>query len=167
MDIIIKKDCLYSGSFKIKEEFQKISRFDRWLLRFMETRREVFGLIGYEAKKNPIVPIIFFVVPPPFGTPAITPFLLWYAFAPTKRMKTFRRNLSDAFNRELNHDRFGPFFDQLPCGTRKFIRGRALGHFRREMVYDMKVATNKSLNFFRKHLKRPLKQMKQQKPILV
>lgn len=132
-------------------DFNRCSRFDRAFLKFANARHNILKTVFTDIKEAPLVLLIHFLVPPPFGTLAISPFLLWYSFSPTKRMKHMRSKVKGHFNAKVCSKRFGHLIEKK--GDKLRIQKRKLfSQMRKEEVKITKDLFKKGRAFLKRKL---------------
>lgn len=150
------------GFAKIQKEFEKISKFDKWLVRLINTRKETSGILFEQVKKNPAALTVFVVgnfFPFPIGTIMMSPFIAWYFLAPTPKMKDFRKTLSAVFNQDINYQKLKSFIKNGENGI-KYCRKKAFSYLADDIWIDTQTTANKTLNFVRRKLGRNEKKLK-------
>ncbi len=132
-------------------DFNRCSRFDRVLLKFANARHNILKTVFTDIKEAPLVLLIHFVVPPPFGTLAISPFLAWYAFSPTKRMRGMRSKIKEHFNAKVCSKRFGHLIEKQG-EILKVKKRELLSHIKKEEVKTAKELWQKGKAFIKRKL---------------
>ncbi len=166
----------------IKKKFNKIFNFDKWFVKFLNSRKDVSHVVTDELKKIPLLFGASFIIPPPGGTILMLPVFAWYSFAPTPRMKAFRSKIKNAFNKDIDHQRLKEAFtdkngkakfssirgmkmlakelyaegkDNIKSGWKYLKSGKVKGDLKKAFsnaALDTRKKTNGGLNFIRKKI---------------
>lgn len=119
-------------------DFNRCSLFDRFLLKFANSRHQIIDVFLEDVKTAPLVLALHVVMPPPFGTVSIMPFLLWYALSPSENMRSVRKKVKDEFHKELCFVCMKDFLEERD--SKIFVKkGVLLTHMRaQEMAFAKK-----------------------------
>ena len=121
---------------KLSLDFNRFSRQDRFLLKLANSRDAMLKTFFSNVKEAPLVFAIFMLAPTPFSFVSISPFLVWFRFDPTKKMRHMRSTLSAHFNQDIRVDRFAHLIHETEEGMLK-LRKRSLFAHMNKQDYNM------------------------------
>lgn len=134
---------------KLSIDFNRLSKRDTFLLKMANARHDMLKTFFSTVKEAPLVFLIYMAAPTPFSILSVSPFLAWYAFAPTKKMKQMRATLKEHFNQDVCGNTFSHLLHETEEGLLKLRKRSLFAHMNKQDYKMAKTMVKNRYNRFR------------------